>query len=327
MTIMITGGSGFVGLNITSALLARGETVVLFGPAAPPPAAAAHLAGLPGRHVMVSGDVCARAAVVDAMKTHGVTRIVHGAAITAGIDRESRAARTIAEVNLGGTIDVLEAALACGIRRVVQLGTGSVYGPVPAGVEALDESFPPVPESLYGITKYAAERVAVRYRRTRGLDVVVGRLGVVFGRWEYETGVRDTLSVPLQLLQRAAAGETAVFRPGLPDDWVYAADIADAVAALLDAPAPAHDVYHLATGGRWSLLDWCARLKAALPGFTYEMTEDAARHNVGTAAPLARPPFRVERLADDIGFRARFGPAEAFADYLAWYREAPPAAA
>ncbi|UDQ90248.1 NAD(P)-dependent oxidoreductase [Xanthobacter autotrophicus] len=326
MTVMITGGSGFVGLNITSALLARGESVVLFGPAAPPPAAAAHLAGLPGRLTVVPGDVCERAALMDALKAHAVDRLIHGAAITAGIDREARAARTIAEVNLGGTIDVLEAAIACGIRRVVQLGTGSVYGPVPADVEALDESFPPVPESLYGITKYAAERVAVRYRRTRGLEVVVGRLGVVFGRWEYDTGVRDTLSVPLQLLHRAAAGETAVFRPGLPDDWVYAADIAGAVSALLDAPAPRHEVYHLATGRRWSLRDWCDRLTAALPGFTYEMTDDAARLNVGTAAPLARPPFRVDRLADDIGFRARFGAAEAFEDYLAWFRETSAAA-
>ena len=69
MSIMITGGSGFVGLNITSVLLARGETVVLFGPTPPPPAAAAHLARLPGRLVTVSGDVCARATVVDALTT------------------------------------------------------------------------------------------------------------------------------------------------------------------------------------------------------------------------------------------------------------------
>ena len=46
----------------------------------------------------------------------------------------------------------------------------------------------------------------MRYRSSRGLNVVVARLGVVFGRWEYDTGMRDTLSLPLQLFSIAQAG-------------------------------------------------------------------------------------------------------------------------
>ena len=71
-------------------------------------------------------------------------------------------------------------------------------------------------EATVGITKYAAERTAVRYRTRRGLDVSVARVGVAFGHWEYDTGVRDTLSLPLQLLQIARDGGTARFRRGLP---------------------------------------------------------------------------------------------------------------
>jgi nucleoside-diphosphate-sugar epimerase len=127
--------------------------------------------------------------------------------------------------------------------------------------------------------------------------------------------------MPLQLLRLAVSGGTARFRSGLPDDWVYATDIAGAVMALLDAPAPRHGIYHLATGRRWSILDWCERLQAAFPGFAFEVTRDLSRVTVGAAAPAARPPFRVDRLREDIGFTARFGEAKAFQDYLSWYQE------
>jgi nucleoside-diphosphate-sugar epimerase len=254
--------------------------------------------------------------VVRTLETHRCSHVVHGAAITAGLDRETRQARTIADVNLGGTIEVLEAALACGVTRVVQLGTGSVYGTVAADVQLIDESLAPEPESMYGITKYAAERTALRYRSKRSLDVVVGRLGVVFGRWEYDTGVRDTLSVPLQLLKVAEAGAMAHFRRGLPDDWVYATDIADAVVALLGAGTLRHGVYQIAGGSRWSLTAWCDRLKQVFPGFDYAETVDESAINVGAASPSARPPFSVERLRQDTGFSARFGEADAFADYM-----------
>lgn len=320
MAVLITGGSGFVGLNVASALLEQGENVTLFGPAPPPPAAVGQLQGLKGVLSIVEGDVRDRRCVEHAIDAAGAARIVHGAAITAGLAREASEAVRIAEVNLNGTLNVLEAAISRGVRRVVQLGTGSVFGRVPEGIEAIEEELPPVPDSLYGITKYAAERAAVRYRSTRDLDVVVGRLGVVFGRWEYDTGVRDTLSVPYQLLRLAEQGELACFRPGLPDDWVYATDIAGAVLALLDAPRPSYPLYQLATGRRWSVTSWCERLKGAFPGFDYRVTDDSARLNVAKAAPTARPPFRVDRLRDDVGYRTRFGEAEAFEDYIAWHR-------
>ncbi len=321
MTILITGGAGFVGLNIAAALLAMDEHVVLYGPDRPPAAAERHLRGLPGSIAIELGDVRDRARVMQAIRNHQTTFLVHGAAITAGPERESHQARLIADVNIGGTIEVLEAALACGITRVVQLGTGSVHGAVDADVEIVDEDLPASPVSLYGITKYAAERTALRYRNTRGLDVVVARLGVVFGRWEYDTGVRDTLSLPLQLLKIAETGGVAHFRNGLPDDWIYATDIADAVVALLRAPSLRHGLYQIAGGTRWSITAWCDRLKQAFPQFDYVVTDDEKVLNVGVSSPAARPPFAVERLHQDTGFSTRFREAKSFADYIQWRRE------
>ena len=320
MAILVTGGAGFVGINIVSALLSRGDSVVVFDRSAIPDAASKHLASLRGTLKTVAGDICDRPTLIATMKTHKINKVVHGAAITAGLDREKRDATSIAMVNTIGTIDLLEAALACNISRVVHLGTGSVFGgPVP-GVKVIDETDAPYPATMYGITKLAAESIARRYRATRNLDVVVGRLGVVFGKWEYDTGVRDTLSIPLQLLKIVSDHQVARFRPNLPDDWIYASDIATAVLSLLDAQSLPDDVYHLATGRPWSVTSWCDRLKTAFPEFSYEVVDDIAKVTLGAAAPPSRAPFSVKRLQQATGFSAQHDEAKAFDDYIAWYR-------
>jgi len=321
MTVLITGGSGFVGLNVAAVLLARGDHVVLFDLNGPPANAERHLRSLPGKLDIEIGDVRSGEQVSRAMERYRPKRLVHGAAITASVERERTQSNLIVEVNLGGTINVLEAALAHGIGRVVQFGTGSVYGSLTPAVEFLDENVPPVPETVYGITKYAAERTALRYRNTRGLDVVVGRLGVTFGRWEYDTGVRDTLSVPLQLLKVAGAGGKASFRRNLPDDWVYATDVAEAAAGLLDAPSLPHSLYHIGGGKRWSVPAWCDQLKKHFPGFGYTVVEDGAEVNVGAVQAGRRPPFSIARLQKDIGYSPRFDETHAFADYMQWHRD------
>lgn len=320
MSLLITGGAGFCGLNIAARALERGETVVSYGLEAPIEAAVRAFSRLPGRFVAHAGDVCDRDALRSAMATHGVRRVVHAAAITASLDREASQAARIIQVNLGGTLEVLEAALAHGVERVVQLSSGSVYGANVAQVPSLDEvRDAPVPDSLYGISKYAAERMCVRFRATRGLDVTVARLGVVFGRWEHDTGVRDTLSVPWQLAERARRGEPARLNPVLPEDWVYAADVAAAIGLILDAPRPSpQPVYHVSAGRRWSAQSWCALLRQRYPAFEYALAADPAQADVGTRAPTPRPPFSVRRIEEDYGFEARFDLPAAFEDYMAW---------
>ncbi|WP_186193105.1 NAD-dependent epimerase/dehydratase family protein, partial [Burkholderia gladioli] len=81
----------------------------------------------------------------------------------------------------------------------------------------------------------AAESAAVRFRQSHGLDVAVARLGVVFGPWEHDTEVRDTLSLPFLLNRMAQAGETARLGRGTPDDWIHAGEAAEAVTRLLEA--------------------------------------------------------------------------------------------
>ncbi|MDB5832571.1 MAG: putative NAD-dependent epimerase/dehydratase [Caballeronia sp.] len=322
MTVLITGGAGFVGLNIAEHLLGAGESVVLYGLEAPPAMALSVFDKLSSRLSVQVGDIRDGALLRETMRQHEVDAVVHGAAITASLAREATQASLIAAVNLGGTIELLEAALQQGVRRIVQLGTGSVFGAsVKQGGLLDEETDVPQPDSLYGITKYAAERTAMRYRATRGLDVVVGRVGVAFGRWEYDTSVRDTLSIPLALAVLAESGGHAAFCDQIPNDWVYASDVADAVGRLLRTRSTLRPVYQIATGRRWSAPGWCERLRAAYPAFSYKIVKDVADANVGRQIPVPRPPFSIARLQADTDYKPRFDEARAFDNYLAWRRE------
>ena len=319
MSVMLTGGAGFIGLNIAERLVSQGQDVVLYGLEAPPSGFMPALAGNAHRLNVVLGDVRDREALLAAMAQYKVTKLVHGAAVTAGLDREAREPQVIVGVNLGGTIEVFEAAIQHGVQRVVQLGTGAIYGSSVKQDGMLDEDTDiPVPDSLYGISKYAAERTGLRYRNTRGLDLVIARLGTCFGRWEYDTGVRDTLSIPLHLTRLAEEGGHAVFCRELPNDWVYAADVAEAVCLLLEAPALSRPLFNLSAGKKWSAEDWCERLAKVYPGFTFEVTDDSSAANVGVSAPTPRPPFSIEKLKSEVGYVPRFLEAAAIADYVAW---------
>jgi nucleoside-diphosphate-sugar epimerase len=312
MAVLVTGGTGFVGLNIVEALLARRQMVVVLDRAEPPAAAASALAAL-GTVAWRQGDVTDSATLDAAFREHGIDRLVQGAAITADAAREARAARRIAEVNLLGSIEVLEAARRHGVGRVVYLSSAS----------ELDEATtPPLPDSLYAITKYAGERTALRYITLFGMEVAVARLSGVFGPWERDTGVRDTLSPIHQATTAALAGSEVVLARTGTRDWVYAPDVASAVATLLlQERPPAHTVYNVGPGTVWSVADWCRKLQQRRPDFAWRLGDDVT---IDLHGDRDRSPLAIRRLTEDTDWRPEFGLEAAFEHYMTWLeRQAP----
>ncbi len=319
MRVLIAGGQGFVGLNIAEQLLVRGHAVALFGPDSAPTAFKETLKALPGELIVMDGDVSRADDLEHAFAAFTPDRIVNAAAITAGLDREKSAARRIFEVNLLGTIEVLEACIRHKIPRLVQLSTGSVFGEQGRSSAWLDEgTSPALPESLYGISKFAAERTCIRYATKRGVDVTALRLGTVFGRWEYDTGLRDTLSIPLQLLRSAQAGQAAVLQRECADDWVYSIDVAFGVLSVLSSQFRPKPLYHLSAGLRWDVADWCQRMCAAFPGFTYALVDDPALCTIGRTSSPSRSPMSIERIQSDFGYKPKYLTEAAWIDFLWW---------
>src|SRR6202047_3338314 len=201
MAVFVTGAAGFIGLAVTEALLERGERVVGFDLAPVPEYASRTFAGLPGKFEQVTGDVGDAEALNAAWRESSANGLIHLAAVTAGTAREMSDPASIARVNVDGAASVIHGAAARGIRRVVHLSSGSVYGASGRDADVLTEDTPLRPEQLYGITKQAGEAAALRLADLHRLDLSVGRLGVCFGRWEYATRARDTPSAPDQVVE------------------------------------------------------------------------------------------------------------------------------
>jgi UDP-glucose 4-epimerase len=320
MKVLIFGGAGFVGLNIVAALLARGHSVTIFDRADLPSAARKSLAHHSDRLASVQGDVTDRQMVEDLIAT-GFEAIILAAAVTAGPDRDAADPETILRVNLLAQTPILMAARRHSVRRIINLSSGSAYGANAFQNAPLDEETACDPVSIYAITKFASEKVAARLAALWQYEIINVRLSAVFGPWERQTGVRDTLSPQAQILAALRDGRDAVLeRPGVRD-WIYAPDVADAVTLLIETAKPRHKLYNISTGVEWTALEWGQQFAALHPGFVCRLAQVGEAPTVDLHAPADRAPLSVARLADEFGWRARYGCAESVADLSRWWNE------
>jgi UDP-glucose 4-epimerase len=320
LAILIIGGAGFIGLNLAEQLLAAGRAVTIFDRAPPPQAARDAFARLPGRLTIETGDIADHAHLRATIARHG-EGVIYGAAITAGPQREARDASMILAVNLGGLVASLEAAHEAGVRRVINLSSATAYGA--AGTRharLIEDETPEDPRALYPITKFAGERFCARLAELWGADIRSVRLSAVFGPWEYDTGLRDTLSPQWQILKALSAGESAILPREGYRDWLYSRDAARAVIALLNAPQLGHQLYNIAPGAPTALLDW-GRITAkalGLPETHCRLAQADETATIDLHMPRDRAPMDITRLVADTGFAPAFDDAGSVTDLIAW---------
>ncbi len=321
MAVMITGGTGFVGLNLAEALLARGERVVIAALDDVPREALAMFARLPGQLTATRCDARDEATLTGIMRTHAVDRLFPFAAITSGARREAAAPEAVIEVNLLGFIAQLRAARAAGVRRVVAPASGAVYGDSFYRHALLDETATPcIPTGIYGVTKYAVERSALRLAALWDMDIVVARIGSVFGPWERDTGLRDLLTPHWALARAARLGEHAVLPTPIPDyAWIYARDAGAGLLHLLDLPNPADRVFNLCSGRNWGdvITHWADLLATRHPGFTWSQAASPADITIPFSESRPRGRMDIARI-QSTGWTPRFTPEAAYTDYADW---------
>jgi UDP-glucose 4-epimerase len=318
MRILVFGGTGFVGLNIAAVLLVRGHVVTLFDRAGLPPDANKQFASRASRLTVIQGDI-RDCQAVETVIAADYDAIILGAAITAGPEREATDPETILRVNLLAQTPILMAARRCGVGRIINLSSAAAYGTSAFGNQLLAEETACDPVSLYAITKLASEKVAARLAAVWQAEIISVRLSAVFGPWERTNDVRDTPSPQAQIMTALQACREAVLsRPGIRD-WIYAVDVAEAVALLVEASKPKRQLYNISTGVEWSALQWGQQLAALHPGFVCRLAEAGEAPTVDLHSAADRAPLSVSRLADEFGWRARFGCADSAADLNAWW--------
>jgi nucleoside-diphosphate-sugar epimerase len=256
--ILITGGNGFVGRHLVSALQARGDSVrVLALPSE-------DTGWLAQRQVNVfQGDV--RRPETLTAPLHGASAVLHLAAMM----DVWRSLEDYRAVNVTGTRNVCQAALLAGVDRVVHMSSSSVYGMVPH--RTVDESFPlaPFPDP-YPVTKAAADVLVQRMVAATQLPAVIVRPDQIIGPGDHLHFGR--------IAARLRAGRAVIVGPGenaLP--LVYVSDLVHGLLLALDHPAAVGGIYNITSD----------------QPITQRQLLEAIAHDVGAPAPRLRVPYRA----------------------------------
>ena len=174
MRFLVTGGAGFIGSNIVIRLVEKGYAVRVLDNFAT--GSRTNLEQVVDDIELIEGDIRDFWTVVKATK--GVDYILHQAALPS-VPRSIDNPLTTTEVNINGTLNILEAARFNEVQRIVYASSSSVYGDTPEMLKS--EEMKPMPKSPYAITKLAGEEYCISFYQLYGLQTVALRYFNVFG--------------------------------------------------------------------------------------------------------------------------------------------------
>jgi nucleoside-diphosphate-sugar epimerase len=315
MRILITGAFGFVGLGLVQGLAVHPEVTVIAADLRPPDAATlACLEPVRERVQVFQLDVTDRGAVRAALADHAPTHVIHAAALTPTRSQEAANPTPIVDVNLGGAVNVLDAALGSPqLERLLLVSSSGVYGaPPPAARPVQGEAGPLALDGLYAITKYSAELLGARYQQLSDKWIASVRLSAIYGPREMPSASRPRMSQIGELLHVLRAGRGAkVAGPEVARDWTHVADVAGALWALLTAPQWRHDVYNVSCGRAHPFREVVACFQQH--GLQAEWVADPAAADIAMHPDHARLPLDITRLREDTSFTPQYGLAQGIA--------------
>jgi UDP-glucuronate 4-epimerase len=266
MKVLVTGAAGFIGSNLAERLRERGDTVIgfdsfdAFYPRAVKERNLARLRGDTGFQ-LVEGDLRNPADVAGALG-EGIDVVVHLAAL-AGVRPSLLDPERFYQVNVMGTLHLLQACRARGIGRVVFASSSSVYG-LDSQVPFREADACQTPVSPYAATKRSGELLGFTEHHLQGLAFTALRLFTVYGPRQ-----RPDLAIHKFTRLIAAGKPIELFGDGSTSrDYTWVGDIVDGIVAAIDQQrrdsAPAYRIYNLGGSQTTSLIELVEKIAAAL---------------------------------------------------------------
>jgi nucleoside-diphosphate-sugar epimerase len=205
----------------------------------------------------------------------------------------------VVHVNVTGSVNVFEAALQNNVRRLIDISSEEVYGHFQA--DEIDEDHPQEPNSPYGVTKLAVEKLGLQYVDHFGLDYVAGRVCWAYGH-RYprvrppQSWIKDALSGRRTTMERG--GDHLL-------DLTYVDDVAAGFQLLCEADTLEHRAYHITSGRAVTLRDVAKELSQLLGGWEYEIGPGSLEMGPGFIA-ARKGALKNDRARIELGFVPRF---------------------
>jgi UDP-glucose-4-epimerase GalE len=322
MSVLVTGGAGYIGSHAVKALLARGEDVVVYDNFS-----AGHRAAT-GRAHVVEADIQDTATLVSALRTHRVDAVMHFAAILSVGDSVKDPVGYYRN-NVTGALSVLDAMVQAGVPRLVFSSTCAIFG-IPDETP-IHEDLPHRPINSYGETKLAIERALPHYERAYGLGFVALRYFNAAGAdpaGELGEDHAPEIHVIPRAIDAAYGRDTfQVFGEDYPTpdgtclrDYVHVTDLAAAHLLALDAlrRGAKSTVYNLGNGRPSSVRD-VVRAVEQVTGRRVAVTAGPRRPGDPPALFAAS-----ERARRELGWRPEYEDLQVIVETAARWRDAHP---
>jgi UDP-glucuronate 4-epimerase len=315
MTVLVTGGAGFIGSHFIERLLARGgESNVLcldnFNAYYDPALKRANVAlfAHDKRVVVVEQSFCDAPAMRQLLDAHRVRQIVHLGAY-AGVRASIATPLLYEEANVRGTLALLEAARAYPVERFLLISSSTIYGPG-AAVPFQEDAPLGVPLSPYGATKRAAELLGQAYHHLHGVAVVCLRPFSVYG-----PRIRPDLAMRVFAESIELGQPVPLFGDGqIRRDFTHVSDICDGLLAALQAENVVGEAINLGHHEPVAMRELLAMLEEALARKAVIDQRPALAVDMPvTCADLTK----ARRL---LGYRPKVALADGVRDFVAWFR-------
>jgi nucleoside-diphosphate-sugar epimerase len=297
MKVLITGINGFIGGAYAAHLHATSDATIVgidLQPQAAKPCCDEYL----------QLDLGTAAAVAALRELPAFDRVLHAGGIS-GFMVETGNPQRIFDVNVAGTMAMLDMARRTACKRIVLCSTIMVYGPDATGVADHDESEYTQPISVYGGSKFALEGLMHAFVGQYGVDALALRFAHVYG-----PGRTTECFVRVMLAAAAAKRPCRVTQAsGSLRQYVHIDDVVDAVALAMEVAAPRSRVFNIAADEIHTLAEVAERIRAITGGLdvSFDEARDLPNYRIGKLS--------IRRAREELGFRPRLPLAEGLRAY------------
>ena len=306
--IVVTGGAGFIGSALSRALVARGDDVSVLDNFST--GKRENLQDLAGQLAVVEGDIL-DAALLDRVFA-GADVVFHEAAIPS-VPRSLAAPLPSHNANATGTLNVLEAARRCRVRRVVYAGSSSAYGEPPS--LPVVETMAPAPLSPYAVSKLAGEHYLRVYARVFGVQTVTLRYFNVFGPRQ-DPNSQYAAVIPRFITAALEGRSPTVYGDGEQSrDFCFIENVVEANLRAADAEGASGKVFNIACGTGTSLNRVLALLGEALG------RPVVALYEPGRAGDVRHSLADISQAKTVLGYTAAVNFVAGLGKTLAWFQQ------